>query len=248
MRRFYIEKPISQGETVRLPDAEARHAARVLRLSPGGAVELFDGAGNRYDARLTEVSADSVTAVVEKAHPAPQKPGLSITLAPALLKADKMDECLSAATQLGISAFLPFPAARSVPRPDAKRVAARLGRWERIALEAVKQCGRPAPPRVKFAADIDEILAERERHDLALLFWEKEPRLLAEVAAGLPPPRSVLLVLGPEGGFTDCEAGRMREAGFTSAGLGPRILRAETAVLAALVLVQHLFGDMGGSR
>jgi 16S rRNA (uracil1498-N3)-methyltransferase len=157
-----------------------------------------------------------------------------------------MDDLVRKLCELGISQWIPFFSKRSIARPDGKRLEARFQRWQRIATEAVKQCRRIDTPRIADARSFEEILDFSLNCDLRIVFWENESSLLTEdLASKDNPVKKILLMLGPEGGFTDQEIKRLQNSGFISAGLGPRILRAETATSAAVTLVQYLYGDMG---
>lgn len=246
MRRFFVPGLHEPGQIVEITGSEARHALRVLRLGSGDDIELLDGIGNRCLARIEKTEADRVTALVVEKLLAPP-PALSVTLALAFLKSDKMDFVINSATQLGISAFVPFSAKRSVARPDAEKIDSRIKRWERIAREAVKQCGLSVTPRIERPVDLVGLCGMGKNHDLDLAFWEEDKTPL-ETVAPKNPPKSVLVVIGPEGGLTESEIESMKDAGFQSATLGPRIMRAETAALAALTLVQYLFGDLRGRQ
>ena len=244
MRRFFVPGRHEPGQIVEITGSEARHAIRVLRLGPGDDVEILDGVGNRSVARIEKAEADRVTALVTETLLAPP-PALSVTLALAFLKSDKMDFVVNSATQLGISAFVPFEAKRSVARPNAEKTDSRIKRWERIAREAVKQCGLSVTPRIERPVDLEALCSMGRDFDFALAFWEEDKTPLSAVAPQ-NPPKSVLVVIGPEGGLNESEIESMKDAGFKSASLGPRIMRAETAAVSALVLVQYLFGDLRG--
>jgi 16S rRNA (uracil1498-N3)-methyltransferase len=141
---------------------------------------------------------------------------------------------------------MPFFSERSVPRPDNKRLADRTERWQKIARESFKQCHRSVLPQIDAPVSFDEMLAQGQFCDVNIIFWEDETRSLKRTLAAdrTKSVNRILVVLGPEGGFTSREIDRTKDAGFTVAGLGPRILRAETASLAACTLMQYIFGDL----
>lgn len=171
--------------------------------------------------------------------------GVRITLAQAMLKDRKMDDLLRPLTELGVHCWMPFYASRSVPAPRGRGLDKRVERWEKIALEAVKQCRRGRVPQIVPVNDLDAVLDAADGFDLKLICWEETPG-----AFRLPPKAGadagrVMVVIGPEGGFDAGEVDRARSRGFLTAGLGPRVLRAQTAALAAFTLVQYVLGDMG---
>jgi len=156
-----------------------------------------------------------------------------------------MDLLLRQLTELGMTRWLPFISERSVPQPDARRQASRAARWARIAREAVKQCRRGRIPELSPVGRLEDVLRESAGFDTRIMFWEgaRHP-LPVTVDSDSGGARQVLLIVGPEGGFADEEAAAAEQAGFQLATLGPRILRAETATVAASTLVQHLYGDL----
>ena len=157
-----------------------------------------------------------------------------------------MDSLIPSLCELGMSRWMPFISQRSVPRPHKKRLDARLERWQKIARESLKQCRRSLLPRISAPVSFEEVLEFGRSSDLKILFWEQATGLLDRNAFTdrINPVKQALIVLGPEGGFADQEVEKASKLGFTISGLGPRILRAETATIAACTLIQHLFGDL----
>jgi 16S rRNA (uracil1498-N3)-methyltransferase len=245
--RFPIPAPAAVGQQVTLAETDARHIGKVLRLCPGDHIFLFDGEGTECEAVIDVVTPDAVTAsVVSSATPLRESP-VRIVAAQALLKEKKMDTVVRQLTELGVEACIPFPARRSVARPDPRKLAARVERWRKISVEAAKQSRRLKAPGIDPASGLDDVIARAEGFDAKIAFWEEAP-----VEAGWPAPgsslKSVFLLTGPEGGMTGGEIGRLEAAGFVSASLGPRILRAETAAVVAAALAQHRYGDLGALR
>jgi 16S rRNA (uracil1498-N3)-methyltransferase len=156
-----------------------------------------------------------------------------------------MDDLVRPLTELGIHCWQPFYASRSVSRPKARGLEKRLERWRQKALEAVKQCRRGRIPSIEPADSLMAVLDASAGFDLKVFFWEGEPLAVKLPAQPLPSPRSILAVVGPEGGFSEDEAKMARQHDFLVCGMGPRILRAETAALAACTVLQYRFGDMG---
>jgi len=158
-----------------------------------------------------------------------------------------MEDLVRKLPELGIAGWIPFFSQRAIARPNNDRLAVRVQRWKRIAAEALKQCRRTTLLEISDALSFEDLLELSQPYDLKIVFWENEDIPLNR-DMGLQkniPLKSILVMLGPEGGFTEQEIETARQYGFVSAGLGPRILRAETATLAASTLVQYLYGDMG---
>ena len=248
MRYFFIDPSLVTGPEVSITGSEAHHIKTVLRLKPGDGLKLFDGTGFEYEAAIVSVSAQKVAVEIHRKAKAAAPSGAQIIVAQSFLKEKKMDDLVRNLCELGITQWVPFFSQRSIARPDAKRLAGRSQRWQRIATEAVKQCRRIDTPQIGDAISFEEVLDFSKNCDLKLVFWENESSLLPrDLASKENSSKKILVMLGPEGGFTDQEINMVRSCGFVSAGLGPRILRAETATIAAVTLVQYLFGDMGAS-
>jgi 16S rRNA (uracil1498-N3)-methyltransferase len=247
MRHFFIDPSATINSVVEIQQPEAHHIKNVLRLKLGDRIKLFDGTGFEYDAVITEISAAKVKVEIRSKVRATSKSGVQITVAQAFLKEKKMDDLVRELCELGIARWIPFFSQRSIARPDASRLAGRTRRWHRIAAEALKQCRRSDLPEIAGAHSFDEVLEFSKTCDLNIVFWENEstPLRSSTDSNEKKPIKQILLMLGPEGGFTEQEIQRAKHGGFVVAGLGPRILRAETATIAAVTLVQYLFGDMG---
>lgn len=245
LRRFHIPAQMIANATPEITGSEAEHICRVLRLGVGDRVELFDGSGHGYRAQIVTSTPDRVRLAIDESYLLPTESPARITLAQGFLKAHKMDDLIRPLTELGIHCWQPFFAARSVARPKRASLEKRLDRWRKKALEAVKQCRRGRIPRIEPVDSLVDILSLSADFDLKLFFWEGEP--LAVHLPDLPgfSPRSILAVVGPEGGFTAEEVALANAHDFLMCGLGPRILRAETAAVAVCSIVQHCFGDMG---
>jgi len=249
MRRFFIDPSPAINSTVAIQQSEAHHIKNVLRLRPGDRIKLFDGTGYEYEAVIKEMSAAKVDVEICSKAQAVSRRGVQISVAQAFLKEKKMDDLVRKVCELGITGWVPFFSQRSIARPDASRLVGRTRRWQRIAAEALKQCRRTDLPEIASAIPFEEVLDFSKTHDLSIVFWENEATSLNR-GIGSNEKRSVkkiLLMLGPEGGFTQQEIQMSKDRVFVVAGLGPRILRAETATIAACAIVQHLFGDMGTS-
>jgi len=246
--QVFVRPEAVDADRVRFDADEAHHLRRVLRLRSGAVVQATDGTGRLYTIRLVALGTDGGWAAIEaRAEPARESP-CAVTLAQAILKGDRMSWLVQKATELGVARIVPMETARVVARPAAG-AAARHTRWERIAREAVKQCGRVVVPVIDRPRSFAEVAREAAtRHDVAWILWEGGGRPVAAAAAETAAAARVLLLVGPEGGFTPDEVAEAEGAGARRVSLGPRILRAESAGLTAVVLCQFLFGDLGGPR
>ena len=247
MRFFFIDPSPALNSLVAIRKSDAHHIKNVLRLNPGDRIKLFDGAGFEYEAVIRIMSAAKVDVEILSRDRAALRSGAQIMVAQAFLKEKKMDDLVRKLCELGVAKWIPFFSQRSIPRPDASRLAGRRRRWQRIAAEALKQCRRVDLPETAEALSFEAVLDIGKKCDLNIVFWENEssPLNSSMGSNGRHPIKKILLMLGPEGGFTQHEIQMAENSGFVLAGLGPRILRAETATLAAVTLAQYIFGDMG---
>ncbi len=242
LRRFFINPTDITGETAQLTGPEAHHLRSVLRLTPGDPVTFFDGTGARYQARIEQVLKNRVTATIIE-HTQDLPPKVRLHLGQALLKGQKMDLILQKATELGVDAIWPFYAEHGIHKTPRDT---QMERWQRIVLEACKQCDRAKPLEIHDPREITDLMTQPPPCDAQLIFWEHETRqTLHEVLADQATDcRSVLFLLGPEGGFSATEVACARQESFIPVSLGPRILRAETATLAATAILQYSLGNL----
>jgi 16S rRNA (uracil1498-N3)-methyltransferase len=247
MRYFYIEPDALRKNPVAIQGPQLRHIKNVLRLKPGSEICLVDGQGFEYEAVIRRFLIDRVELEIAAKRPGQKESPVHISVAQAFLKDKKMDRLLRHLCELGISHWIPFICERSISAPGKKRMPARMQRWQKIVQESLKQCHRAKLPRIAETKTFENILADAQGYDITIAFYENEYTALNSLMASSLPshPQNILLILGPEGGFTDGEIDKARAAGCRIAGLGPRILRAETATIAACTLAQFLFGDMG---
>lgn len=245
MPRFFVRAEAVTGERVTFDAGETRHLSRVLRLGPGDVVRAVDGRGQELTVRLTEVGARTAAGeILARAMRRSESP-LSLTLVQGLPKADKMDGIIRMATELGVARVVPVITKRTVARAEPERWTARLTRWQRVAREAAKQCGRAVIPEVAAPRALSAWLAEaRPAPVLLICLWEEERAGLTDVLPAGPADRATLVV-GPEGGLAETEVAALRTAGALVAGLGPRVLRTETAGPVGLALLQARYGDLG---
>ena len=226
------------GHTVELDAAAAHHATRVLRLSVGDAVTLFDGTGGEYAATLVRIDRRGASVRVERFVPVERESPLPLTLAQGIVASDAMDRAIRKATELGATAIQPLVTARSAPMGDGERAEKRVLHWRQIAIAAAEQSGRNRVPQVAAPRAIAEWLSEW-RGD-GIVFLPEAPQSMTAMA---PPTRPLAVMIGPEGGFDEREGAAARASGFHALRLGPRVLRADTAVAAALAVVQSAWGD-----
>jgi 16S rRNA (uracil1498-N3)-methyltransferase len=245
MARFFVPKKNLRDHRGVVEGQELAHLRRVLRLVPGDRVTVFDDSGWEHDAVIRKLSSEQGEIEILRSYEAGRESALEMTLAVGLTKGEKMDFVVEKATELGVQTIVPFTSAFSVPKLDAKKIAARTARWQKIALSAVKQCGRTRVPEILPLCDFEALIGAERAATLKLFFWEKEQQQsLQHAHEKNADTKSVLLVVGPEGGFTAEEAELARARGFEPIHLGRRILRAETAAVTALSLVQFLWGDL----
>ncbi len=245
MRRFYLDTaPVN--DTACIGGDEARHIEKVLRLGPGDALELFDAHGSVYRAVIESIGRGEVVARICGGSSGGVEPGAQIVLCQAIVKSQKMDVIIEKCTELGASEFQPFAAVRSVPRWDAARAAQRVQRWQAIARAAVKQSGARRPPSVKSVLSYSEMLAQPFVDCARVMLWEGACKESFRSLLTSLTSRRIVLLIGPEGGFSAHETDQARQCGFQVAGLGTRILRAETAAITAVALAAYEFGVIGG--
>jgi 16S rRNA (uracil1498-N3)-methyltransferase len=245
MRYFFVESSLLKKPFSTIEGSEARHMKSVLRLKPGDRIRVFDGEGFEYDASIHRFFDDRVEIKIARKFPGTRESPVQIGVAQALLKEKKMDRLLRHLCELGVTHWIPFISERSVPRPGQKQISARIQRWNRIVQESCKQCRRSKLPRIIETLSFEDVLDYGSSCDLQIVFYENESATLKSLMPPNSAPSRILLILGPEGGFSDQEIENARAAGCVVAGLGSRILRAETASIAACTLVQFLCGDMG---
>jgi 16S rRNA (uracil1498-N3)-methyltransferase len=245
MARFFLPARQIEGRRATITGVELNHLRRVLRLRPQDRVVVFDDAGCEHEGIIRSLSEDRGEIDIIRSYQVNNESPLKTTLALGLTKGEKMDWVVEKATELGVHTVVPFVSSYTIPKLNERKMAQRSERWQKIALSAAKQCGRVRIPEIMALTDFRDLLEPVWRDALRLLFWEKEcQRGLFELKETRTSIGEVVLMIGPEGGFSAPEAALALEHGFKPVRLGPRILRAETAAVAALSAVQLLWGDL----
>lgn len=249
MHRFFVEPENLNDGMARISGSDARHLRTVMRLGIGDEVCLIDGKGSEYTAKIEVCDNGDVVARVLDFRECVCEPEVKLTLLQAVPKGDKMDFIVQKCTELGTSKIVPCITQRCVTKLDGKKAADRVTRWQRIALEAAKQCGRGTVPTVESVIPFEDAVHNigEKKDSLFLMPWELEKSLrlrdvLQERREGIC---SMTFAIGPEGGFAVDEVDVARENGALTVGLGSRILRTETAGMAVCTMVLYELGEIG---
>jgi 16S rRNA (uracil1498-N3)-methyltransferase len=245
--RLFVESAQLADDVVVLADEDHRYLTRVLRLGIGDAVTLFDGVSREALARIIRIGPRALELKIEERRQVDAPPRPHVTLIQSLAKGDKLDLIVQKATELGVARILPVISARSVPRLDtsAMRALSRQARWQKIAREAARQSGRPEVPEVEAVTMFDTALKAAPKDAFKLMLWEGARQTGIKRQLPVEPPRQIVIAVGPEGGFAPAEVEQARECGFLVVGLGPRILRTETAALVTIAILGYALGDLG---
>ncbi|MCC6869649.1 MAG: 16S rRNA (uracil(1498)-N(3))-methyltransferase [Burkholderiales bacterium] len=241
--RFHVAIPLAPaavGSELALPEATAHHAVRVRRLATGDALVLFDGAGGEYAATLTRVGKRAAHVRLDAFVDGVAEPARAVTLAQALVATDTMDTIVRHAVELGASIVQPLVTARSTPFPAGAHGAKRIAHWQAIAVAACEQCGRNRIPAVANPVPLAAWLALREKSRIGIVLAADSGVAWSQLRVGAG---DLDVLVGPEGGFALAEVADAQAAGFLAVSLGPRILRAQTAALAALAAVSLTWDD-----
>jgi 16S rRNA (uracil1498-N3)-methyltransferase len=244
MRRFFFDPKSRSGDTVLLSEEESRHIVRVLRLAVGSEIELLDGRGTAYRAVIAAIDR-RVAARLGSVVATDLGGGRTVRVVQGILKGEKMDTIVQKCTELGVTRLSPVESSRCQGKADPAQNRKRHERWQRIGLASCKQCLRLQPMQVDGPVPLAGAVEEEAGSEiLRLLFWEEEKAVHLRDIAELAAAPAVTLLLGPEGGFTREEVELARAHGWRTVSLGERILRAETATLAAVAIVQHATGNL----
>jgi 16S rRNA (uracil1498-N3)-methyltransferase len=240
--RNHVDQPLAVGRTLVLPEDTTQHLLRVLRLGTGATVWLFNGDGHDYEARLLGTGKRGAEAEVVGRRAVDVEAPLRITLAQGIARGEKMDLVLQKSTELGVAAFAPVVTERTEVKLDADRAGKRLAHWQGVVAAACEQSGRAVLPPVAEPVS----LANYAAAETATVRLVLDPRSGTGIRdLPLPPGATVALVAGPEGGLSERDLATLKAAGFGGLRLGPRILRTETAGLAAIAALLALHGDLG---
>lgn len=236
LSRFFVTLPLSLGSHS-LPEATAHYISRVLRLSEGAAVQLFDGSGREFLGHLSQINKKHVQVVLtQELLGVPESP-LDIHLGQGLSRGERMDWVIQKATELGVAQITPLFTERSEVRLNPERTEKRLAHWQQIAISACEQCGRSRLPQINAPQPVTQWLSAQQAEVRLVLQPATQPLELTT------SPCSLALLVGPEGGLSEMEIAQAQALHFQAWQLGPRILRTETAPVAALAIAQHLWGD-----
>lgn len=236
--RFHLEGPLRAGSTVRLAEEAAHHAVHVLRIRTGDEVTVFDGRGGEYAARVASVQKLNVAVDLLEHRAIEREAPLRMVLIQGVSSGERMDFTIRKAVELGVAEIRPLLAAASVARPKGERAAARQQHWQKIAIAACEQCGRNRIPPVHPLSGRAPV---EEPAGLKVLLSPQAKLRFSEITKRVEP--DVIIAAGPEAGFNAAEQAAFLDAGFVPASLGPRVLRTETAALAALAALNALRGD-----
>ena len=247
---MYVDAALIPGALVELPPDTASHLAKVLRARSGDELILFNGDGREFNGAIETVRGSRVSASVGESRPVDRESPLAVTLVQCVPRGDRMDFIVQKATELGVARIVPVLSQRSVVRLDKAQAESKAVHWRAVAVSACEQCGRNRLPTIEAAQPLLNYLGESSPAAGPRLVLEPETAPHAQAAAGnlgRVAEAAILdaeIAIGPEGGFASDELEAFRIAGFSQIGLGPRILRAETAAIAAVVWLQARFGDM----
>ncbi|MCH8498242.1 MAG: 16S rRNA (uracil(1498)-N(3))-methyltransferase [Marinobacter sp.] len=242
--RIHTPAELKVGASVVLDDNAANHVGRVLRMQPGQTLELFNGDGYNYQACITEASKKQVAVEIESACANTRESPLQIILGQTVSRGDRMDYAIQKSVELGVSTIVPLVSERCEVRLKGDREDKRLRHWQSVAVSAAEQCGRARVPDIAPVMTLADWFEYAARCELKLVLHHRTRQPLTQLAR----PGSVALLIGPEGGLTEEEIAAAEQHGFSPAAIGPRVMRTETAPVAALTLCQWLWGDGQGQH
>ena len=240
--RLHVDGTLVPGTRIELGGERAGYLGRVLRARPGDRLVLFDGQGGELEATVTAVARERVAVAVGLRREVDRESPLAVTLGIGISRGERMDYALQKSTELGVAAVVPLLTERCVVQLDRERAASRLAHWTKVLIGACEQCGRSRLPALAPVTGLSDWLAGRVS-GLRLVLSPEADTNLADLT---PPEGELTLLIGPEGGLEPAEIALAARAGFRALRLGPRILRSETAVVAALAAIQARWGDLGG--
>ncbi|AXI82626.1 16S rRNA (uracil(1498)-N(3))-methyltransferase [Xylella taiwanensis] len=242
LTRCHVNLPLVIGSEILLPELVTNHLLRVLRLCEGDTCVLFNGDGHDYSTRLIVKGRREARVRIEGVAEVCNESPLAITLVQAIARGEKMDLILQKATELGIAAIVPVDTERTGVRLDGERLAKRLAHWSKVVISACEQCGRARVPAVQMPHALQALRETLHPDTLRLILDPQSEHRLATLSR--LTPSAVTIAIGPEGGWSPRDLEILKDAGFIGFGLGPRILRTETAGLAAIAVLQAQLGDL----
>jgi len=250
VRSFLVENITPSLDRLAITGREARYISRVLRMKRGQEIIILDGKGQSFESTIEKVSHREVMVKVKRRLPPPRSSPVEISLCQALIKSHTMDYVIQKVTELGVDVIHPFFSERTVIRIEPPHVKAKMDRWIEIIKSACRQSNRAALPSLETPLPFQQMIAQApEKKTLKILLWENEDRVdLKKVLKFTSPLPHIYAVIGPEGGFTPSEINLARESGFHAISLGNRILRAETAAVSLVSIIQYEWGDLNLSR
>ena len=245
LTRAWVDLPLAPGARIGLPDHAASHLLRVLRLREGDGCVLFNGDGHDYQARIVAVGKRGGEVEVLERRVVDNESPLRITLLQGIARGEKMDLILQKATELGVARIVPVQSERSEVRLDGARLARRIEHWRAVVAAACEQCGRARLPAIEEPVGVGAIGGIAQAAALRLTLDPQGAHALPSLASRMPADGGVAVAIGPEGGWSPRDREQLRAAGYEGLRLGPRILRTETAGLAAIAALQAMYGDLG---
>ena len=241
--RFYQHPLAAEGAEMRLGELAARHVQSVLRLKPGAAMVIFDGHGHARHAQLVRASRREVSVLLGSTVPGSTEPALQVTVALGVSRGERMDLAVQKSVELGVARIVPLITEHTVVKLNGDRADRRLAHWQGVVIGACEQCGRDLLPPIDPVQNLDGWLNGLSDDHQRLMPDPRAARGLRQIERG--DARPITLFIGPEGGISATERALAQRHGFTGVRLGPRVLRTETAVIAALSAVMTLWGDLG---
>lgn len=238
--RIYLEQTLATGERAVLPEAAFRHVVQVLRLEVGEPLMLFNNQGGEYEAVLEVIGKREAHVRVGAHQVVNRESALNITLIQGISKGERMDWCVQKATEIGVAGVVPVVTEHGAVKLDAERWARKREHWQGVVTSAAEQSGRTRVPNVAPVADFQTALKQTPADALKLIL---DPDVESTLDS-IKPSQNVVLLIGPEGGFSPAELSQAKQAGFLPLRLGPRILRTETAATVAMTVLQTLWGDL----
>lgn len=242
MPRFFIENINSDFLTIEGPDAI--HISRSLRMQKGDIVTICDTKSTDYKCKITDINKDYVKLHVIKKYPCHNEPNINITLYQAIPKGDKMDQIIQKSVELGVNSISPVLMNRCISRPSDFAMAKKIKRWQKISQSAAEQSSRGIIPAISNTINIDQAIEKSVKDDLAIFFYEDGGETISHILTDSQKLETMSIFIGPEGGFSLDEVNKLTSNGIFPVTLGERILRTETAPIAALAIIMYITGNM----